>query len=195
MSDTASVYVQDHSFVLGDADAETPFEAMDYSTGVAGVMQSAALLYAGVDRGYVTVSVDAAEARPALETPQQWTALAEWDDVAEISLEIPNGELRVDQLEYRPGETRIELPVLSAAGPGSYRVRIHASGRDRHFDQAVDDSGESFHLVVWPQPPAPPLIIKATSACGYGLRLNQNARSAAPSAETAAGDQRNQDER
>jgi hypothetical protein len=173
MTDTASVYVQDHSFLVGDVGAATPFEAMDYSTGLAGVMESAALMAAGVDRGTVTVSVDALASRPTLETPQQWALLAEWDDVAEVSLYVPNGDLRVDRLEYGPGVSRVDLPSLSPFGPGHYRMRIHARGRDRHHDKVVDDSGESFSLLAWPQPPAPPLIIKATSTCGYGLRLNE----------------------
>lgn len=173
MADTASVYVQDHAFCVGDAGAATPFEIMDYSTGLAGMMESAALIYAGVDRGTVTVSVHVVESRPVLNMPEQWSELAEWDDVAEVSLYVPNGDLRVDQLEYGAHDPRIDLPVLSPFGPGHYRMRIHARGRDRHYDKVVEDSGESFHLVTWPHPPVPPLIIKATSWCGYGLRLCQ----------------------
>jgi hypothetical protein len=173
MATTAAVYVQDHSFLLGDRAAATPFEAMDYSTGLVGLMPSAAMIYAGVDRGIVTVTVtvDAVGTGPALHTPQQWAATAEWEDIAEVSLYVPNGELRVDRLEYGPAGRRVDLPTLSPHGPRHYRIRIHARGRDRHYDQIVDDSGESYHLVSWPQPPSPPLIIKATSICGYGLRL------------------------
>lgn len=173
MTDTAAVYVQDHLFGVGDAGVATPFETMDYSTGLAGMMESTAMMHAGVDRGTVTVSVDAVDSRPALNTPKQWAGLAEWDDVAEVTLYIPNGDLRVDRLEYGPFDPRVDLPVLSPFGPGHYRMRIHARGRDRHYDKVVDDSGESFYLVTWPQPPVPPLIIKATSWCGCGLRLGQ----------------------
>jgi hypothetical protein len=52
-------------------------------------------------------------------------------------------------------------------------MRIHARGRDRYYDKVVEDSGEAFYLVTWPQPPTPLLIIKSTSSCAYGLRLDQ----------------------
>jgi hypothetical protein len=52
-------------------------------------------------------------------------------------------------------------------------VRIHASGRDRHYDQGVAESGERYHVITWPEPPSAALVIKATSRCGYGLRMNQ----------------------
>ncbi|WP_120332169.1 hypothetical protein [Micromonospora globbae] len=164
------IYVQDHVFLITDHDVSTSFETMDHSTGLAGVMESAALVSAGVDRGHVTVTAEPAADRPALDTAEQWSYLAAWDDVAEFSLFVPHGALTVAQLEYPPTETP-ELPALSPYGPGHYRVRIHASGRDRHFDQVVAESGERFHIIAWPAPPAAALVIKATSRCGYGLRL------------------------
>jgi hypothetical protein len=147
---------------------------MDFSTGLAGMMESAAMVHAGVDRGTVTVSVDAVDSRPELNTPEQWAALSEWEDIAEVSIYVPNGDLRVDRLEYGPFDARVDLPLLSPFGPGHYRMRIHARGRDRYYDKVVEDSGEAFYLVTWPQPPAPLLIIKSTSFfCAYGLRLGQ----------------------
>jgi hypothetical protein len=65
------------------------------------------------------------------------------------------------------------LPDLGTAGPGSYRLRVHALGRDAHYDQAVADSGERYLLLCWPAPPAPSLIIRATDRCGYSLRFAQ----------------------
>jgi hypothetical protein len=194
VTDTAPVYVQDGSFFVSDSGVATPFETMDYSTGLAGMMESPALIYAGVDRGTVTVGVDAVDSPPALDTPQRWAAaLAEWDDVAEVTLYVPNGDLRVDRLEYAPGEPRVDLPRLSSFGPGHCRMRIHASGRDRHHDKVVEDSGESFYLVTWPQPPAPPLIIKATSwLCGYGLRLGQISKPT-PAAPTESASEQDDD--
>ncbi|MBQ1040818.1 MULTISPECIES: hypothetical protein [Micromonospora] len=165
------VYVQDHSFGVTDRDVDTPFEAMDYSTGLAGVMDSAALIATGVDRGYVEVTADALHAHPGLYTGEQWNDLASWEDIAEISLYVPNGHLTVEQLELPQLDERPQLPVLSADGPGYYRLRMHASGRDRHYDKVVDQSGERFHFLAWPAPPEAPLIMKAASWCGYGLRL------------------------
>ena len=78
--------MQDHGFLVGDCDADTPFETMDYTTGLAGVMPSAAMIYTGIERRSVTVTAETRSAGPALETPEQWATLAQWDDVAEISL-------------------------------------------------------------------------------------------------------------
>ncbi|MEV0734323.1 hypothetical protein [Polymorphospora sp. NPDC050346] len=172
VTDPASIYVQDHGFFLADREASTPLETMDYSTGLAGVMESAALIHAGIDRGYVAVTAQALEHPVGLDTAEQWADIDSWDDVAEISLYVPNASLSVEQLTYGPSDPRPLLPGLSPYGPGHYRVRIHASGRDRHYDQVIDQSGERFHFLAWPAPPAAPLVIKATSRCGYGLRLN-----------------------
>ncbi|MEV6489563.1 hypothetical protein AB0M20_13200 [Actinoplanes sp. NPDC051633] len=60
------------------------------------------------------------------------------------------------------GEASPNLPVLSPAGPGTYRVRIHARGRDAHYDQVVDTPDEEYHLVSWPAPPTGSLIVRAT---------------------------------
>ncbi|RZU53864.1 hypothetical protein EV385_5798 [Krasilnikovia cinnamomea] len=172
MTDAIRIRVQDHVFFLTDRDVSTPFETMDHSTGLAGVMESAALVAAGIDRGYVTVSTEPADHRPPLDTAEQWAALASWEDVAEFSLHVPHGALTVAPLEYTPAELPV-LPTLSRHGGGYYRVRLQASGRDRHFDRVVEESGERFHIIAWPGPPAGPLVIKAGSRCGYGLRLAQ----------------------
>lgn len=173
MTGSASVHVQDHGFLLSDSSVPTPFETMDYSTGLGGLMPSSMLIYAGIDRGTVEVSVEATSTRAALNTSQDWDALADWDDIAEFTLFCPHGDLRVDRLEYGPHDARVDLPLLSHDGPGHYRIRLHARGRDRHHDQIVEDSGESFHLQAWPHPPVPPLIIKSSSRCGYNLRYSQ----------------------
>ncbi len=85
---------------------------------------------------------------------------------------VPSWYLTVAQLEYQPTETP-EFPVLSPHGPGHYRVRIHASGRDRHSDQVVEESGVRFNIIAWPATPIEAFIIKATSRHGYGLRKGQ----------------------
>ena len=170
-ADPPSIYVQDHGFVVTDRGIDPLFETMDYRTGLAGVMESAALIYAGIDRGYVTVSAGGLDRSPALDTGEHWAGLTAWEDVAEFSLHVPHGALTVEQLECGPFGARPALPVLSAHGPGHYRLRVHASGRDRHYDQVADQSDERFHITAWPAPPAEPLVIRATSRCGYGLRL------------------------
>lgn len=177
MTGSAFVYVQDGGFLVSDSAVPAPFEMMDYSTGLGGIMPSTMLVAAGIDRGLVEVTAEALSSRPALNTQQDWETLAGWDDAAEFTLFCPHGDLRVDRLEYGPHDPRIDLPVLSAQGPGHYRVRLYARGRDRHRDQVVEESDESFRLLAWPAPLAPPLIIKSSSRCGYSLRFAQFGRS------------------
>ena len=129
-------------------------------------MHNCALICTGIDRGPVTVTAEARNTAPDL------TTIHDWDDVAEISLTAPTGRLAVHPLLYLPGETPPELPVLSPNGPGTYRIRIHARGRDEHYDQVADTPTEEYHLTCWPAPPTGPLIIRATDHCGYSMRLS-----------------------
>jgi hypothetical protein len=83
----------------------------------------------------------------------------------------PHGELRIHCLEYGPLDQPPPLPLLSPHGPGSYRLRAHARGRDLRYDAVQNDPTEDYLLTIWPVDPAPHLIIRATDRCGYGLRL------------------------
>ncbi len=89
-----------------------------------------------------------------------------WEDVAEVSLAVDAGEaLRV------VGWTR-ELPEDEArldVGPGTYRVRVHARGRDSAYDAAVLEVLEEFLVQAWPAPFAAPVTLAATSKVARGL--------------------------
>ncbi|MEU4217320.1 hypothetical protein [Actinoplanes sp. NPDC026623] len=171
-STPARVYAQGHLFVLADADADPAIETLDFSTGVAGTSTSAAFICTGIDSGHVHVSTEALTERPALDTATQWAQMAAWDDVAEFSLHAPRGLLTIERLTTTPAATRPDLAPLSSAGPGTYRIRVHARGRDHQHDQTVDDSNERFHISAWPESITAPIIITTTSQCGYGLRLS-----------------------
>ena len=170
MADT--IPIQDHLFVIADGPDRMPIEIADSSTGLAGVMPSAALIHTGVNTGTVTVRAAALDARPPIETHGEWLQLAqEWEDVVEISLFAVAGTLGVHRLSYGPFDSPPDLPVLSAHGQGHYRLRIHARGRDRQYDKDVDESVEEYLVLSWPAEPSPSLIVRTTSHCGYGLRL------------------------
>ncbi len=160
----AKIRVSDHSFGLFDQ-FEIPIHTADWSTGLVVEMASGAMIYTGIDRGFVHVTTEVLAAAPDLGDSGQW------DDIVEATVPAPHGDLRIHQLEYGPGETPPPFPRLSAEGRGTYRLRAHARGRDRYFDKVCDDSGEEYLLAIWPAPPLPPLVIRATDHCGYGLRL------------------------
>ncbi|ROO52867.1 hypothetical protein EDC02_7814 [Micromonospora sp. Llam0] len=162
---TATVYVTDHSFGVFDTD-EMPIEAVDWTTGLLGPLAAGAMIYTGVDRGPVHVSVDV-----RTEPPDE-VVTDGWDDIVEATVNAPHGQLRVHSLEYGPTDRPPPLPILSPAGPGSYRIRVHARDRDLHYDLACTEPTERYLLTVWPAPPLPPLVIRATDRCGYGMRLS-----------------------
>lgn len=159
------VYAVEHSFGLLDG-YDIPIHTADWSTGLIVGMTNGAMIYTGINRGLVHVSIDI-----RIDPPDHLDA-DPWDDIAEASVHSATGNLRIHQLEYGRYDQPPPLPLLSARGPGDYRVRAHARGRDSHFDQAQEISDEHYLLVVWPAEPRPPLIIRATDRCGYGLRLS-----------------------
>jgi hypothetical protein len=170
---SATVHVSDHSFGIFDH-YEIPIETGDWSNGLIVTMASGAMIYTGIDRGYVNVTVELRTAAPEEIDP------GSWDDIVEASITSPHGHLCVELLEYAADDVGPELPLLSPQGPGSYRLRAHARGRDRYYDQVQNEPAEDYLLIVWPADPAPPLIIRATDTCGYGLRLGSIQQSQVP---------------
>lgn len=164
MKHVATVRVTDHNLGISDHGG-LPIETADYSTGLLVTMSVGALIYTGIDTGYVHVSVEL-----RTEPPTRVDA-DEWDDVVEASINAPHGKLRMHQMEYGPGDSPPALPILSHLGPGIYRIRVHVRGRDRYYDRVENNSDEFYHVLVWPADPVPSLIIRATDQCGYGLRL------------------------
>ncbi|MFI7601993.1 hypothetical protein [Actinoplanes sp. NPDC049681] len=172
MSATSSLVAEDHSFVLADG-PEFPLESATWTTGLVAEMAIGAMVYTGVNKGRVQVIADALADAPDHYDLHAWQQLHDWDDIVEITVTAPLGQLGIHQQLLMPGEPAPQLPNMSPAGPGTYRLRAHAAGRDRHYDKNVDDSGERYLFLTWPAPPRPPLIIKSTSWCGYGLRLGE----------------------
>ncbi|MEV4342725.1 hypothetical protein [Streptomyces sp. NPDC049590] len=70
-----------------------------------------------------------------------------------------------------------DLPSLVAAGPGSYRLRVHARGRDLAVDLVPDTITEHYLLQCWPAPPAPPSVLRTTDTYGAQVRAEQPAQS------------------
>jgi hypothetical protein len=129
-------------------------------------MSVGAMIYTGIDRGSVNVRVEVYDSVPDIDDPEQW------DDIVEATVYAPYGELRVHRLEYGSTDNTPDLPLLSAHGPGSYRLRAYTRGRDRYRDAVQENSGEQYRLQVWPAEPQESLIIRATDFCGYSLRLS-----------------------
>ncbi|MFF4658137.1 hypothetical protein [Streptomyces sp. NPDC001381] len=92
---------------------------------------------------------------------------ADWDEIAEISFHSPSGEVLVTHFMDDPAD----LPSLASRGPGPYRLRVHARGRDRAVDQIlVDDVVESYLIQSWPAAHQDAALVKATDAYGTQVR-------------------------
>ena len=91
-----------------------------------------------------------------------------WEDVAEVSLAVRSGPLRVMGIG---GTTGPEVR-LDAHGPGDYRLRIHANGRDTAYDAARLDAVEDYLILAWPEQPSPPTALRTTSHTGE-MELNR----------------------
>lgn len=59
--------------------------------------------------------------------------------------------------------------TLSLPRRGDYRARVHARRRDVGVEEG-DHAGEEYAIVVWPAPPRPQDIVRATDRLGHRLR-------------------------
>jgi hypothetical protein len=114
------VPVESHQFWLHEPSRRRGFPLRETNGLVAVTGPGAAMIF-GISSGRVSVRAEALTTAPAVAD------LGEWDEIADVSLPGLAGELAVAALmdDVPPG-----LPGLCAAGPGDYRVRVHARGRD-----------------------------------------------------------------
>ncbi len=108
----------------------------------------------GRQYGTVTVTARAVTAPPAQMDPG-------WDVVAETDLDCPEGVISV--LDWG-GPDHPELGELAVAGPGRYRLRVHARNREQAGEEKT---AEQHYLLLWPAAePAPPRLLTPMDARG-----------------------------
>ena len=95
-----------------------------------------------------------------------------WDEVVEVSVTVTGSTLYV----YAPAGPEQAAEVTLPASPGqarSYRLRVHARGRD-HSEDPPGASGmrstEEYLVLIWPAPPAPETCLKLTDNTGAHIR-------------------------
>ena len=98
----------------------------------------------------------------------------------------PQGRLRPAAL----GADADPLPELTVAGPGDYRVRVHARGRDTMIDGVASEPVEDYLVVVWPQAWADEEIYRQTDRYGAGMRISAARAPILPEQEPTAEDRR-----
>ena len=155
--------------VVGSQTPQVDWDGLRWETGLIGTTGSpeeALMIRCGAERGYVQVS---AELRGG---PADMAGVDEWDEVAEASIVVRGNQVWVRSLEDGPDGADGDLPPLAVFGPGDFRVRVYASGRDASRD-ALGESGERFHVMLWRAPFLGPLSVRATDELGYELRLSE----------------------
>ncbi|WP_328935002.1 MULTISPECIES: hypothetical protein [unclassified Streptomyces] len=165
---SSPVHVDYHTFELTDSDVRVPM-GFDTSNGLVFSRPGHAVICTGINSGPVNVSIQ------LRRYPPERADTGAWDEVVDHSVETRTGHLRVTCVMDDPPE----LPPLTPFGPGSYRVRVHARGRDTAPDGHVVDPGEDYLLIVWPDELRPDQVHKQTDRYGAQLR-GQPGRPAPP---------------
>jgi hypothetical protein len=171
-----TVNVSHHMFYLTD-DGLLPQPPFTPTNGLVVARPGAAVIFTGASSGVVEIQVEVHGDSPPMVSTDGW------DEVVETTVQVPRGRLAVDA----PMANAPDLPVLTPAGPGSYRIRVHARGRDTAPDIVAFEPAEHYLITVWPSPPAPEAVHKQTDR--YGETLRQSAAQA-PSIPLAAADNR-----
>ncbi|MCB5292515.1 hypothetical protein BJQ90_01951 [Arthrobacter sp. SO3] len=109
----------------------------------------APLVSTGVYSGPIDLTVEVLDARPEATAPG-------WEDIHELSLTFPEGQASSNQ---PVGFERQDVGTIVGDEMGSYRVRLHASGRDAAFDEVVESPFERHLVQFWKEPPSPVSVL------------------------------------
>ncbi|WP_143118291.1 hypothetical protein [Actinomadura madurae] len=149
------IYADNHSFLLAEP-GEYPSSAIEFFNGLVAVQSGLAMILTGVAMGPVEVTLELWDELPSVD-------FGDWDEIVEVSLYAREANVSLTGPEV---EAPAHMPVVSSAGPGSYRLRVHARGRDENYDLAVRSPSESYLIQTCLGPSAPEVVIKATDQCG-----------------------------
>lgn len=159
---TADLYVDYGNFVVRDYGGEDrPTPRLAAANGLLGADSSGAVVLTGVATGWVTVTLE------VLDTEPGSIELDGWDEVSEVSIELEEGDLLVHDLGSDPPTEFFELGHI---GPGTYRLRVCARGRDTAPGSRANTPVEFYQLAIWPAPESPETVYKQTDAFGHEVR-------------------------
>lgn len=117
------------------------------------------LVSTGVYSGPIDLAVEVLDARPEATAPG-------WEDIHELSLMLREGKASFNQ---PTGFDRQDVGSIVGDEMGSYRVRLHASGRDAAFDAVVETPFERHLVQFWKEPPSPVSVLSSESERGKSL--------------------------
>lgn len=154
------VPVRYHQFDISDEDGPTGPDLESGHNGLVRVADGVTIVMTGVHTGDVEVTVALHATEPAPE-------IGDWQEIVEVSAHSASGDLTVRGVMDDLDE---ELPALSFRGPGNYRLRIHARGRDTAVDLAPDEITEWYVIQAWPAPAGEARVLRQTDGYGASVR-------------------------
>lgn len=149
-----------HQFDVSDEGGATGPDLARGHNGLVRVTDGIITVMTGIHTGEVGVTV-------ALSHSEHSPDTGDWQEIVEISAHAASGELMVRGIMADLDE---ELPVLSFNGPGDYRLRVHARGRDSAVDMAPDEITEWYLIQVWPASAQDPRVLGHCDAYGGTVR-------------------------
>ena len=135
------------------------------------------LVSTGVHSGPIELTVELLGARP--EVPASG-----WEDIHEVSLMLPAG-----RAYFNPptGWEMKDVGTIMGDEKGSYRARLHATGRDAAFDLVVESPVERHLVQFWKEQPSPVSVLSSESERGKSLPRFINMWQGPPTATAHAG--------
>ncbi|MET9263849.1 hypothetical protein [Amycolatopsis sp. NPDC004079] len=158
---TADLYVGYGRSCVTDYGADVPRLGPAYANGLVGVDSGGAAVLTGTTTCKVTVTLHVLDAEPGS------VELDGWDEVSEVSVDSEEGYLLVQNVMVGPPQ---ELDALAYVGPGAYRVRVHARGRDIAPHPHAEAPDEHYLISVRPAPEKPATVHKQTDRFGHEAR-------------------------
>ncbi|WP_230195696.1 hypothetical protein [Streptomyces coriariae] len=152
MTVSRQVFVNEGLFGVLDH-GEISTETADFSNGLVAPMVSGAFILTGINTGFVNAETRVMDKRPDMDP-------GDWEEVIEVSVHAPAGDLKVESLDLGPDAESAHL--LSSAGPAWYRLRVHARGREVLRDKVSMEPVEDYLLIVWPAPPTGATVLRAS---------------------------------
>jgi hypothetical protein len=117
------------------------------------------LVSTGVYSGPIDLTVEVLGARPEASSPG-------WEDIHEVSLMLPEGRAFFSE---PAGWEMKDIGAITGNARGSYRARLHATGRDTAFDLVVESPVERHLVQFWKEPPSPVSVLSSASEQGKSL--------------------------
>ncbi|WP_157497229.1 hypothetical protein [Leifsonia sp. Leaf264] len=121
------------------------FTTTNYQNRLFALSDTGVVVFTGLNTGLVPIRVEATREEPPMLD-------GEW--VGEASIHSEFGIIDITSFE-----DAAQIRSAAINGPGDYRVRISARGRELHYDGVSDDLDEVYVVQVWPAPKAGPVLL------------------------------------